>query len=242
MRNISFHLTQSQIRAGTKSVTRRIGWSRAIVGERLMACPKCQGLGPGGRMERIHPVEVISNYREPLSSLLNDADYGRTEAVLEGFPELDGPGFVEMFCRHMKVTPEQVVNRLQFRHVFPSEWIAATLEAKANSFSRDGRLRDHIARMFHAAAIPFERDVRMLGGMAELLVLGHVAVEVKTAASGTASTRQSFRYLEDPRVSQSVVISTVPMVLPLPAYLAQDGRTKPLHLVQFAFQPIPVIP
>jgi hypothetical protein len=232
MRNISVQLTQNQIRAGTKSVTRRLGWESARVGERLMACPKCQGLGPGGKMERIHPLEIVSNHPEPLTRMLEDPVYGRAEAILEGFPELDGEGFVEMFCHHMGVQPQQIVNRLAFEHVFPHDWIAATLKSKTNHFHSELKLHDQIARAFLAAGIPFEREVRMEGGIVDFLVLGHVSVEVKTAGSGVAATRQSFRYLEDPRATQGVIISAAPMEVPVSGYLAQDGRTKSLHLVE----------
>ncbi len=232
MRNISVQLTQSQIRAGTKHVTRRLGWANAKPGDLLMACPKCQGLGPGGKMERIHPIRITSNHPESLSALIEDPAYGIAEARLEGFPELDGPGFVEMFCRHMQVKPSHVVNRLAFDHVFPQDWIAATLAAKTRHFHDEIKLHDEIARAFLAAGIPFEREVPLGDGRVDFLVLGHVSVEVKTAGSGITATRQSFRYLEDPRASQGIVISAAPMDLPAASYLASDGRTKPLHLVE----------
>ncbi len=118
MRHASFFLTTDQYRAGTKTVTRRLGWKNLRPGDLVMGCVKCQGLGKGGRIERIHPFEVISNQPERLGRLIEDPAYGRLEAMLEGFPDLDGPGFVEMFCRHMQATPSTFVQRIQFIHRF----------------------------------------------------------------------------------------------------------------------------
>jgi hypothetical protein len=50
-RYISFMLTQPQIRARTKTVTRRMGWKDLKPGTLLMAAEKCQGLGKGGKIK-----------------------------------------------------------------------------------------------------------------------------------------------------------------------------------------------
>ena len=46
-----------------------------------------------------------------------DAAYGRDEAIREGFPDMTGGQFVEMFCKHMAATPQTIVTRIEFRHV-----------------------------------------------------------------------------------------------------------------------------
>jgi hypothetical protein len=50
-----------------------------------------------------------------------DAAYGREEAIREGFPEMTGGQFVEMFCLHMKVSEiyARTITRIEFRHIRP---------------------------------------------------------------------------------------------------------------------------
>jgi hypothetical protein len=118
MRNISFSLTEQQFLHGTKDVTRRIGWAKLKPGYRLMACRKCMGLKPGENIVRLGEIEVFSIRREPLNRMSANAAYGRAEAIREGFPEMTGAQFVEMFRRHMSVhDPRQIVTRIQFRRI-----------------------------------------------------------------------------------------------------------------------------
>ncbi len=117
MRNISFSLTTPQFIDGTKDVTRRLKWEFLKVGDHLMGCKKCQGIKPGESLERLGPIEVVSITREPLSRMIDDARYGRAEAKREGFPEMTGRQFVEMFCRHMKCTPATPIARIEFRRL-----------------------------------------------------------------------------------------------------------------------------
>jgi hypothetical protein len=39
------------------------------------------------------------------------------ETEREGFPDLTPRQFVDLFCQHMKVTPNRVVNRIEFKYV-----------------------------------------------------------------------------------------------------------------------------
>jgi hypothetical protein len=121
MRNMSFMLTTTQVREGTKTVTRRPGWWFLKPGDRLMACVKCQGLGKGGTIEKIREIEVVSTKREPLSDIEDyDNDHGRAECVREGFPGMMGYGFMTMFLRHMgwdSTDTQNEVNRIEFKYV-----------------------------------------------------------------------------------------------------------------------------
>jgi hypothetical protein len=119
MRNISFSLTEPQFLDGSKDVTRRLGWANLKPGDRLMACRKCMGLKPGEKIVRLGEIEVVSNTPEPLNRMSADAAYGRAEAIREGFPQMSGGQFVEMFCRHMPAKPWTVINRIEFRKVKP---------------------------------------------------------------------------------------------------------------------------
>ena len=117
MRNISFALTTQQFRDRTKTVTRRLGWRSLKPGDRLCGCVKCQGLKPGEKLERLGVIEIVSVTDERLDRMTTDPEYGDAEATLEGFPDMTGPQFVEMFCDHMAVNPSYVINRIEYRYV-----------------------------------------------------------------------------------------------------------------------------
>lgn len=117
MRLISFSLTTRQVRDGSKTVTRRLGWADLKPGNRLQACVKCMGIPKGGHVEKIRVIECVSNRAEPLCQMTKVPQYGEAEVKREGFPHLTPAQFVEMFCREMKVKPWQSVNRIEFRSV-----------------------------------------------------------------------------------------------------------------------------
>lgn len=118
MRNLSFALTTPQIRARTKTVTRRRGtfWSRVLKpGDLVQAVEKSQGIKRGG-LVRLGVIRIISVRVERLHEV-GDAGTDRDEARREGFPDLDASGFVAMFCKHMGGDPEQIVTRIEFVYV-----------------------------------------------------------------------------------------------------------------------------
>jgi hypothetical protein len=118
MRNMSFALTTKQVRAQTKTVTRRLGWTFAKVGDLVQPVLKCQGLKPGEGVTKIGgPVRIVDVWRGPLNGLLGDDFASSDEAKLEGFPHLTSEEFVAMFCKHMRCTPEREVTRLEFEYV-----------------------------------------------------------------------------------------------------------------------------
>lgn len=115
MRHMSFALTRAQIRAGTKFVTRRLGWEYLRLGEHVMACEKVMGRRPGEPLVRMREIVVKAVGREELSLLTRSLDYGRRELVLEGFPHMEPAGFVAFFCRtHPDCRPESLVTRIAF--------------------------------------------------------------------------------------------------------------------------------
>lgn len=118
MKNISFALTTAQVRARTKTVTRRLGWRTLKVGDRLQACEKCMGRKPGEPLVRLVVIEVEQVWREQLRRLVIAADWGRRECSREGFPEMTPEEFVAFFCEsHKKCTPETEITRIQFRYL-----------------------------------------------------------------------------------------------------------------------------
>ena len=70
MRNMSFSMTTEQIRSGTKTVTRRLGWKFLKPGDVVMACEKCQGIKKGEKVKKIRPIRVVSVNRECLVSMV----------------------------------------------------------------------------------------------------------------------------------------------------------------------------
>jgi len=110
MRNMSFSLTTPQMKAGTKTVTRRLGWSFLKEGDLVMAVEKCQGLKKGEKVKKIGIIEILRIRCETL----DDITHG--DVVLEGFPEMTTEEFISMFCKANKCDRSTLVNRIEFRH------------------------------------------------------------------------------------------------------------------------------
>jgi len=108
MRNISFAMTTPQVRAGTKDITRRLGWKFLKEDDQLMAVEKCQGLKKGEKVKYIRQIRVKSVYREPLNHI------NKLDVIREGFPDLSVQQFVMMFCRANKCEPSTIVTRIEF--------------------------------------------------------------------------------------------------------------------------------
>lgn len=118
MRSISFSLTEQQFLAGTKDVTRRLGWLKLKPGDRLKGVRKAMGLKKGEHQVVLGEIEVVSVRREQLRRMTNESGYGRVECAREGFPLMGPAGFVAFFCAsHGRCTPETVVTRIEFRRV-----------------------------------------------------------------------------------------------------------------------------
>lgn len=94
MRNISFALTTPQFKAQTKTVTRRKGWLKLQAGDRLMAVEKGMGLKPGEKVVRLGEIEVVCVRREPLNAMYDEPG----ACAREGFPEMQVPGFIRLYC------------------------------------------------------------------------------------------------------------------------------------------------
>lgn len=109
MRRMSFALTERQLLDGSKTVTRRLGWSNLRPGDELVAVRKAMGLRKGERQHVLGTIRVVSVRREPVAyaSILG-------EATREGFPELEGYPFVEFFCAAQRCTPAHEVTRIEF--------------------------------------------------------------------------------------------------------------------------------
>lgn len=120
-RNMSFSLTTPQVRARTKTVTRRLGWYFLKPGEVVQAIEKGQGLKKGKHVSRLCLIRIVSTRIEPLRAMTDDLDYGFAETSREGFLEGDPKHFpsefVSMFCNHNRCSPSMRVNRIEFEYL-----------------------------------------------------------------------------------------------------------------------------
>jgi hypothetical protein len=113
---MSFSMTTQAVRDGTKTVTRRLGWWGLQPGTLLQAVEKAQGLKKGEHVKPLGVIRVVSVCREPLYAIVTDRD-GDTEAEREGFPKLNGEGFITMFVKANGCTAGTWVNRIEFEYV-----------------------------------------------------------------------------------------------------------------------------
>jgi hypothetical protein len=113
-RAMSFALTKDQLRAGTKTVTRRLGWAALKPGDALWAVEKAQGLKKGERQRKIAMIRVLSVRQEVLINMAV-GDLAR-----EGFPGMGIGKFVSMFCSANKCQPSTVVQRIEFEIMAPA--------------------------------------------------------------------------------------------------------------------------
>jgi len=117
MRHLSCALTKEQIRARSKHVTRRLRWFMAHPGMLLQVVEKSMGRKPGEPLVKLAVIRVTDVRREPLSRMIHEPEYGRAEAALEGFPELDGFEFACMFAREMGCDITKKITRIAFEYV-----------------------------------------------------------------------------------------------------------------------------
>jgi len=111
-RLMSVSLTEPQVRAHTKTVTRRMGWRMLEPGTRLTLCRKVMGRRRGEPLVRIVDVEVLDVGRERLDTITPE------EVRAEGFPEMTPAQFVEFFCgSHKGCTPDSTITRIQWRYL-----------------------------------------------------------------------------------------------------------------------------
>lgn len=121
--NMSFMLTIEPCRRFEKTVTRRDDrtWKRLKPFDVLQQVEKSQGLKKGENIKTIHKIMVVDIRREQLGKMIAFPDYGRVECALEGFPNLTPDDFVSMYCKHNKVTPSDIVKRIEFRYLLPAD-------------------------------------------------------------------------------------------------------------------------
>lgn len=110
-RLMSVYLTEPQVRARTKTVTRRLGWTFLKPGDRLTLCRKVMGRKVGEPLVRIAEVEVVSVQREQLFEVTDD------DVTREGFPYMNRWEFVDFFREHMRCSVLDEVTRIEWRYL-----------------------------------------------------------------------------------------------------------------------------
>ena len=116
MPNMSFSKTKEQFCNRTKTVTRRIGKRRILIGRRYTAIEKGMGLKKGEKVVPMGDFIPTSARWEPLDRMIKEPEYGRQEVIKEGFPYLTPAQFVEMFCTMHHIPPDQLVNRIEYEY------------------------------------------------------------------------------------------------------------------------------
>ena len=115
-RNMSFMLTTRQVIDGTKTVTRRFGWDHLKIGDCIMACEKCRGLGKGGKINRLRLIEIVGVRKERADEITRYDDPAG-ECAREGFPDMSAGDFVAMLCKANNAKPTDRCNRIEFRYL-----------------------------------------------------------------------------------------------------------------------------
>lgn len=117
--------------------------------------------------------------------------------------------------------------------IFPPDPTAADiirlLETHTWPLSDEKLLQQEIGDVFEAAALDFEREVRLGGGDIVDFMVGSVAVEIKIKGERRAIYRQLERYCAHEVVKRIILATNVPMALPIdingkPASVAALGR------------------
>jgi hypothetical protein len=111
MRNMSFSMTTEQIKARTKTVTRRLGWWFLKPGDRVRAVRKCMGLKKGEKIEPLAVLEIVSVRKEDLASMTT------CECIKEGFPGMSAALFSAMLANHYGISDFEPINRIEFKYV-----------------------------------------------------------------------------------------------------------------------------
>lgn len=111
-RLMSVSLTEQQVRARTKTVTRRDGWRMLKAGDHLTLCRKVMGRKRGEPLVRIAEVKVVDVRRERLDAITAD------DVSAEGFPGDTIDGFIEFFCdTHKRCTPTTEITRIEWEYI-----------------------------------------------------------------------------------------------------------------------------
>jgi len=112
-RLMSFFLTTPQFKAREKTVTRRLGWAFAKVGDIVEGVEKGQGIPKGGKVKRLGMIRIVKVERQVLCRI------PQWDVPAEGFPDMTAADFIAMFCEHNKCAAGTTVTRIEFEYLDP---------------------------------------------------------------------------------------------------------------------------
>lgn len=104
-------MTTDQVKARTKTVTRRFGWWFLKPGDVVRGVEKAMGLKKGEKIKSLAVIRIISTRSEPLNAITQD------DVIREGFPDWTPDQFVQMLVDHYKIDPSKTVNRIEFEYI-----------------------------------------------------------------------------------------------------------------------------
>ena len=110
-RNMSFAMTTVQFKNKTKDVTRRFGWWFLKPGDKIQGVEKAMGLRPGEKICPLGLIEIVSVTSEPLDAI------SQSDVIREGFPDWTPQQFIQMLVDHYKISPDKIVNRIEFKYL-----------------------------------------------------------------------------------------------------------------------------
>jgi len=91
----------------------------------------------------------------------------------------------------------------------PRAAVVAAVRSWKYSYASEHDLQAGLAEAFDAAALPYQREVRLTPrDRIDFVVDGTVGVEVKVKGSDTTLLAQLLRYSKDPRLTDLVVVTT----------------------------------
>ena len=104
-------LTTDQVRAQTKTVTRRFGWWFLQPGDLVQPVLKSMGLRKGEKVQRVGPpIRIVSMRAERLCDITAD------DVRREGFPEWSTEQFVVMVATWRGCAVDKLCNRIEFEY------------------------------------------------------------------------------------------------------------------------------
>jgi hypothetical protein len=187
---MSVALTEDAVVNRSKTVTRRLGWKMLKPGDRLTLCRKVMGRRKGEPLVRLAEVEVVAASAEPLS-WITDAEVRR-----EGFEDFTRAEFVAFFCEHMKVAPDDEVQRIEWRYLDSETEAAVKVWNETHSIGTPVRYWPGVME-----GPGVESVVR---SEAWIMPSGHAVAKVEGYAGGIALTHIGYRDAEQAAKAEEI--------------------------------------
>ena len=111
-RNISFAMTKEQVRARTKTQTRRFAWWKLKPDTILQGVEKGMGLKPGEKVVKLALIRVTDVRVEPLNAI------SQADVIAEGFAWMCPAQFVDfLLSKYPKIARDEPVNVITFEYL-----------------------------------------------------------------------------------------------------------------------------